>query len=162
MKIYWIGRRNSQISWECSMLPSLTVSSLRTLLLSCGSPKRLCKAFKFPSSSFSSPQCSGSCSSNPSTTPSPGPTSAALFLLFWSAGQAWPAYNSLIGALISPMRARGSSWLQMKWIWFGPWLQAKHLLRPGEVIEGETVVGKGGGQSGIVSNGRAGPYATFA
>lgn len=67
----------------------------------------------------------------------PDPTSAALFLLFWSAGQAWPAYNSLIGALISAMSARGSSWLQMKWIWFGLWLRAKHLLRPGEGIEGE-------------------------
>lgn len=55
----------------------------------------------------------------------------------WSAGQAWPAYNSLIGALISSISARGSSWLQMKWIWFGLWLRAKHLLRPEEVIEEE-------------------------
>lgn len=65
------------------------------------------------------------------------PAPLAALSVSWSAGQAWSTYNSLIGALIPSISARGSSWLQMKWIWFGLWLQAKHLLRPGAVIEEE-------------------------
>lgn len=50
----------------------------------------------------------------PVVTPARSPTSTpplhlAVLSMSWSAGQAWSAYNSLIGALISSISARGSS-----------------------------------------------------
>lgn len=69
----------------------------------------------------------------PFPTPSPCPCHGQLgrrgrLIILWSAFWSLP---SLPG---------GSSWLQMKWIWFGLWLWAKHLLRPEEVIEEEVRV----------------------
>lgn len=116
---------------QSNILASITAYFPQSPALSCPSPGRFCQPSKLYLSfhpSCSSPSLAQTC---------PPPFCFAALSVSWSAGQAWSAYNFLIGPLISSISARGSSWLQMKWIWFGLWLRAKHLLRPEELIEEE-------------------------
>lgn len=119
---------------QCNIFASLTAVSPQHPALSCLSPERFCRTSNLHLLSFHHDCSFCSLAHTPPATPCHPPF---VLSVSWLAGQAWSAYNSLIGALISSISARGSSWLQMKWIWFGLWLRAKHLLRPEEVIEEE-------------------------
>lgn len=97
---------SSHESVKCNIFASLAATSPHNPALSCLSPGRFCRPSKSSNLHLLSfhPDCS-SCSLGHITPP---PTPRLVRVMARLAGQAWPAYDSLIGSLISSISARGS------------------------------------------------------